>query len=164
MGSAGPGTLLTVVLAIVGPEKGTALAAFTVSPISVVGTAAHQVHQPGAARGIGSVAETQKSSSTIAANRSSGSAIVVPERCNRPNSRLPPVPVSPLDRIEAGHAATSVFVGQLSVAIQILAKRTSDVGKCYVVDGRVGYACLDPLEIGQFVKACVKHAVVWPRR
>ena len=38
MGSVGPGTLLTVVLAIVGPEKGTALAAFTASPISVVGT------------------------------------------------------------------------------------------------------------------------------
>lgn len=45
------------------------------------------------------------------------------------------------------------------MAIQIVPKRTSDVGKGYVVDGRVRHACLDPLEIGQFVKACVKHAV-----
>ena len=38
MGSVGPGTLLTVVLAMVGPETSTALAAFTARPISVVGT------------------------------------------------------------------------------------------------------------------------------
>src|SRR5258707_850692 len=38
IGSFGPPTLVTVVLAIVGPENGSALAAFTVAPSNAVGT------------------------------------------------------------------------------------------------------------------------------
>src|SRR4051794_28807430 len=57
IGSVGPGTLLTVVLATAGPEKGTALAALTVSPQQRRWHGAHQLHQPGAAGGIGRLAE-----------------------------------------------------------------------------------------------------------
>jgi hypothetical protein len=90
MGSVGPGTLLTVVLAIVGAEKGTALAAFTASPISVVGT----VPTNAISRVLLEESEVSRKaevSSTIAASHSSESAIVVPSACNLPNSRLPPL-------------------------------------------------------------------------
>src|ERR1700741_2477275 len=38
-----------------------------------------------------------------------------------------------------------------------MAKRTANIGKCYVVDGRVRHAGFDPLEIGEVMKTRIKH-------
>jgi hypothetical protein len=104
MGSVGPGTLLTVVLAIVGPVNGVTLAALTVSPSNVVGTApTRSINRERVAES--EVSRIGEVSSTIAARRSRRSAIEVPSGYNLPNSRLPPAPRAPLDRMDIGHAA-----------------------------------------------------------
>jgi hypothetical protein len=102
--------LLTVVFATAGAENGIADAAFTVSPINVVGT------RPTSSISRVLLDESALSrkpadSATIDASRSCGSAEFVSSVCNLPNNRLPPLPCSLESRIDAGQAATSVSSG-----------------------------------------------------
>ena len=109
--------MLTVVFAIVGPLKGIADAAFTVSPKSAVGT------RPTSSISRESLAESEFSrnpdaSATILSSRSCGSGESVSSDCNLPNNRLPPAPFSLESRIDAGQAATSVSSGNSSWSIR----------------------------------------------